>query len=84
METPFQQIKTSITIVVTLRLPITNHPLISTVEYSGNSIGCVQLQKKNEKGELEFIFYISPFLTTNEQQLCTTYRELSFTRYTNL
>ena len=77
METPFQQTKTSITNVVTLRLPITNHPVFSTVESSGIGKKCVQLQK-NDEGELDFKSYTSPILTTNEEKLCTTYRELSF------
>ena len=74
LETLIQQIKITITNDVTPTLPNTNHPFYITVDSSLIGIGCVLFQKE-EKGKLDFISFISWFFATNEQQLCTTYRE---------
>ena len=75
LETLFRKIKHSITKDVTLTLPNTKYPFFITVGSSLIGIGCVLFQM-NEHGKLDVISYISRIFTTNEQKLCTTYREL--------
>ena len=75
LKTLIQQIKKTITNDVTLTLPNTNHPFYITVDSSLTGIGCVLFQM-DKKGKLDFISFISLFFATNEQQLCTTYRDL--------
>ena len=74
LQTLFQQTKISITKAVELTLPNTNHPFFITVSYSLIGLGCVLFQM-NDEGKFGNISYNSWIFTTNEQKLCTTYRE---------
>ena len=71
----FKQPKTSITKDVTLTLPNRKHPFCITVDSSFHGVGCVIFQM-SAKGSFDNISLNSRILITNEEKLCTTYREL--------
>ena len=60
--------------------PTKNHPFFITVQFSSIGKGCVLFQR-NVKRKLDVVLYKFRNFTTNEQKLCTFYRELIRTFY---
>ena len=60
---------------ITWTLPNTDHSIFLIADFSFSVIGCVLFQI-NDEGKRHIDSYNSRSFTTNEQKLCTTYREL--------